>query len=127
MTEFVRRKNTFAAQIQNRSSVCFFLTIVVILSAALAARCQDPAFEDLDRLGREALQRDDYDGAIRYSRLQVERAETGNVSGTNLVMAFGNLAEALRLAGRYDEAETLFDRAFRILPMNAGGDRAFPD
>jgi tetratricopeptide (TPR) repeat protein len=50
----------------------------------------------------------------------VERAETGKVSDTNLVVAFGNLAEALRWARQFDEAEKLFDRALGILRTGAG-------
>jgi tetratricopeptide (TPR) repeat protein len=112
--------------ITRRRLFLFAVLAVVGLFATEAIAGQNPSFKELDRLGREALRNSEYPKASLYFQQQLDLATDG-AADSDLVLALGNLAEARRLQGWYDDAEKLFDRALRILESSAAVDqRALP-
>jgi tetratricopeptide (TPR) repeat protein len=93
---------------------------------AASVEGQKLELQDLERLGRQAIESGNYGEAKRNFRLALERAENEGVSDTQLVVVLGSLAEALRSIGDYNESERLFDRALGILRSNPANKKDLP-
>jgi len=89
--------------------------MMLTISVAGSIEGQNVELQDLERLGRQAIKSGNFGEAIRSFRIVLERAENDAVSDTQLVVALGSLAEALRSIGEYDESERLFVRSLGIL------------
>src|SRR5262245_60757284 len=92
-----------------------YLLLSFAMFMPLVVAAQDLSFPELDRLGREEFDKGNYDQAQKYFRLALERAAAERVSDKDIVSVLGNLAEQLRLTGRYDESEKFFAGAIAIL------------
>ncbi|HMF01358.1 MAG TPA: hypothetical protein VKK06_15820, partial [Terriglobia bacterium] len=97
-------------QIKYRGLVCLSVAMMLTISVAGSIEGQNVELQDLERLGRQAIKSGNFREAIRSFRIVLERAENDAVSDTQLVVALGSLAEALRSIGEYDESERLFVR-----------------
>src|SRR5262245_11210303 len=91
------------------------LLLSLAMFMSLSVEAQDLSFRELDRLGREDFVRGNYDQAEKYFRLALDRTAAEDVPDTDMVTALGNLAEQLRLTGRYQESEEFYARAIAIL------------
>src|SRR5262245_13905567 len=95
------------------SRFALLLSFAVFMPLVVAA--QDLCFFELYWLGREQFEKGHYDQAQKYFRLALEKAAAEHVPDIDMVSALGNLAEQLRLTGRYDESEKFYTRAIAIL------------
>ena len=91
-----------AARIPNQKLPGFSLTVILMLSWTAIVQGQDLRSGDPELRGRKAFNTDNYGGAERYFRLALTRAEIGKASDTGVVLALGNLAEALWMTDQND-------------------------
>src|SRR5262249_46551869 len=106
------------ARIANRHFLGSFLAAVLIFSPEGILDGQDLSVDELNRLGHQAARNGNYTEASGYFRSALEQAEARNASANDLVMILGNLAEMLRSAAQYDEAEKHFNRAMTIFRVS---------
>jgi tetratricopeptide (TPR) repeat protein len=114
----------FVTRIANRHFPDFFLAVVLLVSlGSTVADGRDLTVNELEALGRHASRRGAYGEAARHFRLALELAEKREASETDLVLILANLAEMLRSAMQYGEAEKFFDRALAILRTSNAADK----
>ena len=98
---------------------------MLLLSVHVTAYTQELTFDQLMRIGRQAIDDGDYPKAESYLRLALAKADAENSSETQMILVRADLAFLLVDVGCYSEAEKLLQRAVEMLRSQGNPDKRY--